>query len=252
MVNKGIKFMSLFADMKRQDSITAPKDSVGGTQLLESKVYDAVIKVVYAFQSDKGAKGIKMEFLLEDGTTYKETAYISKQTGENFYVINNKQLYLPGFILVDELCAVATEAYLSSQETDTRIVKEYDFATKGEVEKEVPVLTGLLNKKVKLGIQKYEEYKTEKQANGSYELVADVVTRNAIDKVFNSDGLTTNELMDGLSEPKFLEEWETKFKGQLVNKKNDKKLAKSKAVQGTGIGSPLTNTAPKKSLFGNK
>ena len=242
--------MSLFANMKRDEKVEEIKDNVGGYKVLDSGVYDAMIKVVYAFQSDKGAQGIKMEFQLKDGTVYKETTYISKQTGENYYTRNGKNFYLPGFIVVDELCAVATEQLLAMQETDERIVKEYDYATKGEVEKEVPVLTALLGKKVKLGIQKQLEYKSEKQPDGSYALVDETREINVIDKVFSEDGFTTNELLDNAEEAKRLDTWTNKFNGVVVDKTKNKKP--KAAAKGSGTGSPLqTGTAPK-SLFGTK
>ena len=235
--------MSIFANMKRTNDVEAPKDTLGGGGYIkESGVYDAVIKMAYAFTSAAGAQGISLEFKLKDESTYKERFYITKRTGEFTYERNGKTFYMPGYISVDELCAVATGQLLSDQPTTEKTIKVYDFQAGGEVDQEVPVMTDLVGKKVKIAIQKIIQFKSVKKDDG-WKDSDEVQETNEISKSFDVNGFTVIELMDKAEETKFLDAWIEKNEGVSYDK------TKGKTPKGSGVGSPKAGAVPKKTLF---
>lgn len=247
--------MSLFANMKHHEDIAAPKDTLGGGNYIkESNVYTAVIKMAYAFKSDAGAQGVAMEFLLQDGSTYKEKFYVSKTTGENYSEKDGKKFYMQGFVTVDEICALSTGQYLANQTAEDKLIKVYQYP-EGEVEKEMPVLTDLINKKVLLAIQQVRKYKSEKQGAKWVE-TWETQDINEISKVFNTDKFTVAELMEEKEEPTFHDKWLEKNEGEVYDRtKNKKPKGATGTGPGTGTGSPKAgapaNSAPK-TLFNRK
>lgn len=236
--------MSLFANLERKSTVEKPTDSLGGFQTLKSNVYDAVIAMAYVGKSTGGAQFIEFEFKLPEGKTHKETVYVTSgdAKGNAFtYVRNGKEFYLPGYILADEICAVATEQLLSQQDSDERLVEVYDFDTKSKKQKEFPVLIDLIGKKLKLAIMEVKENKKEK-VGGKWVDINEARTSNVIDKAFNTEGLTTIELMDGETEADYMEKWLDKNKGNV--KDSFKEVAGA-----TGSSSMSSGSAKPKSLF---
>ena len=231
--------MSLLGGLKKDDSIERSADSVGFSAL-ESDVYQGTIKQAYGTESDGGAKAIALELDL-NGTTYKETIYFTSgnEKGQKPYyeTKNGKKVFLPGYQTLDDLCAVTTEQYLASQETEEKKVKIYNKEAKKELPTDVEVLVDLIGKKVQLGVVKTIE---NKWSNGV--MLSDTVQKNSIDKVFNEDGFTLNELLAETEEPVFINTWLDKNKG--VTKDNSKPVAGTSGSEGS----------PKKSggLFGKK
>ena len=98
-------------------------------------------------------------------------------------------------------------------------------------------MVDLIGKKVKLGIVQTIE---NKWSNGVQ--TSETIQKNSIDKVFNEDGFTLNELLAEADEPEFINTWLDKNKG--VTKDKSKAVASSSGSEGS----------PKKSggLFGKK
>lgn len=231
--------MSLLGGLNKDDNIERSADSVGFSAL-ESDVYEGTIKQAYGTESDSGAKAIALEIDL-NGRTYKETIYFTsgKEKGQKPYyeTKQGKKVFLPGYQTLDDLCAVTTEQYLASQETEEKKVKVYNKDAKKELPTDVEVLVDLIGKKVKLGIVQTIE---NKWSNGVQ--TSETTQKNSIDKVFNEDGFTLNELLAEADEPEFINTWLDKNKG--VTKDKSKAVASSSGSEGS----------PKKSggLFGKK
>lgn len=231
--------MSLLGGLNKDDSIERSADSVGFSAL-ESDVYEGTIKQAYGTEADSGAKAIALEIDL-NGHTYKETIYFTsgKEKGQKPYyeTKQGKKVFLPGYQTLDDLCAVTTEQYLASQETEEKKVKVYNKDAKKELPTDVEVLVDLIGKKVKLGIVQTTE---NKWSNGVQ--TSETTQKNSIDKVFNEDGFTLNELLAEADEAEFINTWLTKNKG--VTKDKSKAVASSSGSEGS----------PKKSggLFGKK
>lgn len=231
--------MSLLGGLNKDDNIERSADSVGFSAL-ESDVYEGTIKQAYGTESDSRAKAIALEIDL-NGRTYKETIYFTsgKEKGQKPYyeTKQGKKVFLPGYQTLDDLCAVTTEQYLASQETEEKKVKVYNKDAKKELPTDVEVLVDLIGKKVKLGIVQTIE---NKWSNGVQ--TSETTQKNSIDKVFNEEGFTLNELLAEADEPEFINTWLDKNKG--VTKDKSKAVASSSGSEGS----------PKKSggLFGKK
>lgn len=237
--------MSLFDSVSA--NVEKPKDILGGGfQTLPSGIYDATVVIAYVETRKSGSQFIEFEFNLPEGKKHKQSVCVRSgddKGNKHTYEKNGKEFYLPGYILADEIAAVTTEALLKNQDHDVRLVEVYDFDTKQKVQREFPVLIDMIGKKLKLGIQEIEENKKEKQGT-KWVATAETKTINDIDKVFNEDGFTVNELMDGEEEAEFIEKWDNKNTGNLINKVKKASTGNSSLAGGAA--------KPKSSLFNKK
>lgn len=243
--------MSIFSNLTNE-GLEESQDRLGGYSPLDTDIYLATIKMAYGGQSTGGAKSVTVVADVEtpSGTKeYRETVYITKKSGENFFMQNDKKVPLPGFTTIDELCLVTTNNPLAAQGHEDKVVNIYDSESQSEKPTSVPMLMDLLGKQVYLAIEQATENKREKQGN-DYVPTANTRQTNSIQKVFNHPTkLTVPEARQGISEPVFFDSWLQKNKG-TVRDRTDKNLGS--ASSGTP-GSPPTGgnaAAPKKSLFG--
>lgn len=232
----------------------------GGYQPNETDIYDATIKVAYAGKSAAGAQSVTVIADIGD-REYRETFYVTDREGKNYYEAKDKdgnktgnKRALPGFTVVEDICLVTTGEPLSEQDAEEKQVKIYNPETKQEEPTGVMVLTGLTNQKVKLGIIKATENKSEKnQQTGNYDLIADTREVNFVDKVFHAEQkMTVVEAKNGATEASFHDAWLEKNKGVIQDRRKLKDGA-----QGGKSGRP--NNPPqqgqqseRKSLFSNK
>src|SRR5690349_11112487 len=116
------------------EGLEQSSDRLGGFQPLQTDAYDMDIKVAYAGKSSGGAQSVTLIGDI-DGREYRETIYVTNKKGENYFLNKDdqtKKVPLPGFTIVDELCLVTTDAPLSAQATEEKIVKVWDPETKSE------------------------------------------------------------------------------------------------------------------------
>lgn len=232
-------------NLERDDkNIEQPKDTLGGGGLLESGVYDGIVELAFLKESQAGAMGVELHIKVGDGHIHRETVYVTNRNGENFYEKNGKKHYLPGFVTVDELAAVTCEVHVADLDTEDKVVKLYDFESQEEKPTEVPMFTDMLGKKAKFAIVQETDYKTQKGDDGKYHPIDETRSYNVINKVFNEDGFTVLELMNGEEEPEFIELWKQKNEGVV----RDRTKGKSpKAASGAA-----KSGKPSKSLFKKK
>lgn len=228
--------MSLFANLARTNEVQKEKDVLPtGFQPIETGVYDCVVKLAYTGVSSGGAQFVQLELKTDSNFVMKQTLYITsgtKKGGKHFYEKNGKKFYQPGFVIMDELAALASGIALADQSTETKDIKVWDYDTKGEVIKEVPVLTDLVGKSVKVGIKRVIENKRAQNDAGNWVDTAETKTINEIDKVFDTDGFTYNERIEGKETPEFINKWKERFDG----KDHDK--SKKVESKGMGVGVP--------------
>ena len=232
---------NLFSDLS-SNGLEEQKDTLGGFSLLDSNVYDAKIKVAYAGRSQSGAMNVTVHADVA-GREYKETVYITNSDGNNFYYNKqdpHKKMPLPGYSTINDLCQVCTGKSLSQMETENKTLMVYSPELQKEVPTQVPVITELLGKAVKLGIIKEKRFKTQKTDNG-YVDTDEVREANVINKVFNAvSGQTAYEIAHDLKEaPLFIDKWLEKNKGIISDRTKGKKPAIAAAPK----------QEPRKSLF---
>jgi hypothetical protein len=242
--------MGIFEKLK-SEGLEEAQDRIGGFNPFSSDAYDAKIKMAYAITSQGGAQAVVWAFSMPNGREHRETTWVTNKKGENFWVNdNNKKMPLPGFNVADDICTMITDAGLSEQESEEKMVNVYDYELKKEVPKSVPVLTGLLNQDITLGLLLQTVNKNVKQGD-QYVPGPETRQENVIDKVFHTPTkLTVSEAKRGLKEGEFYHKWVEANQGKVVDK-TDKTGAAGKAGKPTPSGdAPAENAAPRKKLFG--
>ena len=242
--------MSLFGKLTN-DGLEESQDRLGGFSPFDSDIYVGTIKAAYAGQSQGGATSVSI-IVDMGGKEYRETFYVTNKKGENFFISpEKKKVPLPGFTVVDDICLIASGKPLAEQDTEEKVINLYDFEAKREMPKSVPMLTGLLNQKIALGILKQLENKNVKQGD---EYVPSAETReiNVVDKVFHPEvKLTVAEARNGQEEAKFWDAWSERNKGQVRDKRTIKDGVGGTAGAPPKAGAAAGGTAaPRKSLFG--
>lgn len=247
--------MSLFKNMKTE-GLEESQDRLGGFQPLESDIYEATIKALYAGQSPGGAMSLSV---IADvgGKEYRETLWITNKKGENFFMAKDKagketgkKSPLPGFTVANDICLIATEKELSEQDTEEKVINVYNFEQKKELPTAVPMITEAIGKKVALGIIKQIVNKNEKQGD-EYVPTAESREENLIDKVFHPElKITVAEARKGQKEPAFWDAWLKRNQGQTRDRREIKEGGQApKAGTKTGAQAPAAGQQ-RKSLFG--
>jgi len=235
---------------EKDNSIDAPADTLGATGLLTSNLYDATVDMAYMEKSAKGAQGVVLHFKLDSGRFYRETIYVTNREGKHIWEKGGRKGYLPGFVLFDEMCTVLTGKDAAAlEEPEAKTIKVYDFTARKEMPVEKPVLTSFIGKKLKLGIIELKE--------DHYQQGSSWAEKNAIEKVFTSEGLTASEINAGItSDGEFADKWLNRYENAVQDKRKNSKGG-SKFVYNGGqtsqeTGAPATaGESATPSLFGD-
>lgn len=227
----------------------------GGRQILESDIYDGVIKQAYA---DKYASGAMFVALTVDinGTDYEERLLLTNSKGENFFVRNNKKSPMPGFTIMEHICLATIGSTLSQVATEPKVLQAWDSDARAMTNQSKEVLVDLIGQPITLAIQKIRKNKQEKADDGKWVDINEPIEENEITHVFNTEyKITVLEANNGVSEPTFYNAWLDKRKGQTYDRFKEVK------TQGTAGRPPrpqAAGTAPQptasgsSSLFGRK
>lgn len=157
---------------------------------VDTDVYTAVIKMIFAGQAKSGARFVTIQMKLASGKDYSETIYITNKEGKNTYEKDGKESYLPGYLLVNNMAIMATGKGLHdlAEDVETRTVKLYDFNEKKELPTDVPAIIPMIGKQVRVAIQE-EEYEKQKlnDTTKKYEGTGEVAVKNQIVKVYDPE-----------------------------------------------------------------
>lgn len=245
--------MAGFKINKAKD-VEQEKDVVGGGGAWESNLYPLEIINAYLHTSDEGAQALMLEVKDENGRSQKQSHYVTTKTGDCFYTDGkDKKHYLPGYLIANALAMLASEgeAEITDLDTEDRIIKVWDSSKGAEVNKKVPVFYDLIGLEFVGGIIKITKPKSSKGADGKYvDDPKETIDVNEMDKVFNTDGFTTLELLNGADEPLFQEKWLARWEGKTkVIKPKD--AAKGRPAGGAKTATSRTPAAggAKKSFF---
>lgn len=238
--------MSFLSNLAYAADIQEERDIVGGGFTVpESGVYNATIKYAYLSQAQSGAGAVNFEFELDNGATHRETMYVTNRNGQNFYVDkkDGSKKYLPAYLNADAIALFAAGKPLAELKDQPKVINLYNFDQKKEVPTEVPMLTELLGKTVKLGLIKEKAFKQTKDATGNYVDTDEVRESATINKVFSAkDGRTVNEVRAEQVKAEFITKWTEKWEGKV----NDKTTKSS----GTKPATSAATTPKKSGLFG--
>ena len=227
----------MFENLKKDDEIEAPKDSVGGSGgNVASALYDATIDMAYMDKSQHGAQGVVLHFKLDEGRFYKQTIWITDRTGKHIWNKGGRKGYMPGFVIFDEMAVLLLGTDASKiPPPENKTIKVYDFTARKELNVEKPVLMAFLGKRIKLGIIEFKE--------DHYMDTKTWSEKNDINKVFGIDGMTVSEKIAGLGASDFAEKWAEKFAGNVIDKRKESKTGQQFVYQGEGGSAPAGQPA---------
>lgn len=233
-------------------------DRVGGGGTVPTGIYaGAKIKAAYAGKSAGGAQSVTV-MVEVGGIEHRETLWVTNKNGDNTYPDKQdktKKHLLPGFIVANDLCLLVTNAELSDQDFEEKVLSLYDFDAKKEVPTNVHVITGLTGKEITLAIVEQIVDKQKKDDNGVYQNTGETRTENTIEKVLHTDRRTVVEIREGFEEPAWATKWAEKNQGKEARNRAKGADGKSGAPGGRS-GAPGAaggaSQSPKTSLFGAK
>ena len=180
--------MSLFGTGATGSNVEKEKDFSKRT--LDTDIYGATIKMIFAGQAKSGARNVTLQLKLANGKDYNETIYLSNKEGKNTYVKDDKEYYLPGFLLVNNLAIMTTGKGLFdlAEDVETRTVKLYDFDAKKEVATDVQAIVPMIGKQVLVAIQE-EEFEKQKlnDSTKKYEGIGEYGVKNVIVKAYDPE-----------------------------------------------------------------
>lgn len=205
--------MSLFSESATKVKLEQQEDRLGGgAGVKESSVYIGDITSAYFHEADSGAQAVVLEVALEDGSTYSETLYVTsgheKGCVPYFVSKDNKQIPLPGYARMNDICLITTDKELFEQDHELKTLRIYDHESKKEIPREVPVFVDLIGQKVALAIQKIRENKSVRnESTNKYEQTNEERLINNIVSVYHpEERVTVYEAMKE-REPSHWDNW---------------------------------------------
>lgn len=193
----------------------------GSKQILPSDVYTGKVASNHFTTSKNGALALNVKFVLNNGTEYSETFYLTNSKGENFYINKKTQgkVMLPGCRNVSDLCLVTTNTPLQGHKTSQTVVDIYNFELGKNVKTPVECISALNGKEVNICLLEQIKNKAVSNGNGGYEDTNEKVHLNVVDKFLQaSTNLTANEIAKGSTVPYFYSTWLNKNQGKAQDR----------------------------------
>jgi len=234
------------ANLKKDTSVEADGDSVGGGGVLPSAVYLMTIVAAYFGESTGGAASLNLELKTKEGKTLRNTVYISSSRAKGQSITyqgkDGKPHFLPGFSLATSLTELLLGTEIADVATAEKQISLYNYLAKKEEETKVNMLVDLLDKQIAVGVIECRSNKNTKNAAGAYAPDPSGADRtyNEIDKFFNASGLTITEQLANAAKPGFLNTWKDKWDG---NKRDDYVTPVANGTAGAPVASEPENTA---------
>jgi len=215
--------MTILSALATDATITKEADTLGGGyKPVDSGIYDLQVKLAYLKPAASGALGLALEFVTSEGSTIRETVYMTSGTakgGKNYYEKNGKKAYLPGFNTANSLAQLTVGKEIGTLVPEEKVINLYDYDAQKELPTKVQMYTDLIGQTIKAGILFRIEDKNAKNDAGMYVPTGEVREMNVVDKFFRSaDSLTTTEILAKALEPGFINKWAEQNNGRVDNK----------------------------------
>jgi hypothetical protein len=186
--------------------------SGGGSFTRNTGLYNMVVEMAYMGQSRGGAVNVTVHLKDAAGDgSHRETFYITSGEAKgrkSYYLKDGRKIALPGFEMIDSLCVLATGNNLQGQTIESKMVKLWDWDQRKEVPQNVEVITSLVGKAIRAGIQLCEANRRVNDGSGNYVDGPEKRTFNEISKLFSAKGsLTLTERQAGLTDGEFIQKW---------------------------------------------
>jgi len=240
--------MSLLSTLKQDNDTKDDGDSLGGSYVLDSGLYQTIIDLVYISVSSGGAMGMNCVFTTKEGREIRETLWV--QSGDakgtkNYYTDKDGVKHnLPGLNVANSIAQVGLQKDTHELDTEEKVINIWNSESRAEVPTKVQVITDLLKQPITLGLIKQTVDKNVKNDAGVYIPSGETRDENVIDKVFDSaTNRTSSEIKAGESAAKFIHAWKKKNDGQSRNR------AKGTGTKAGGATPAAAATAATPSLF---
>ena len=247
--------MDTFGGMTVDTTIEADGDRIRGKGFdpLESGVYDLRIKYAYATKSKGGALSVNVVLETPDGREIKDQQWVTSgdaKGNNNFYlrdvkdkegnVTGQTRHYLPGFNVINSLCALTLGKGLDQVKTEEKSIKLYNFDAKAEVLTTVAMATELIGQEVKAGVlHQIVDKNSKNDATGEYEPTGKVRNTNVVDKYFRAgDNKTVDETRNPGSKAEFIDAWKSRWENQVDDQSTTVKTAGVAGAPATGVAAP--------------
>lgn len=243
---------SLFAKTATEAKLEQQEDRLGGgAGIKETSVYIGDIVSAYFHEADSGAQAVVLEVKLEDGSTYNETLYVTSGTDKGclpYFVKDGKQIPLPGYARMNDICIITTDKELFEQDHELKTLRIYDFESKKEIPREVPVFVDLIGQTIALAIQKVRENKNVKnESTGKWEATNEERISNNIVSVYHPEAkVTVYEAMKE-REPTHWDKWLEK--NDQVTYDKYKEVTTNGRARSSNAGKAAAEAEPRKSMF---
>lgn len=203
--------------------IEADKDVLGGGGPLSTDIYGMTCEYLYLDQTKSGAvmcygnfkennTGRNIRFsecvMSKKSGTLKAT-YTDKKTGD--------EKPLPGYSKVFHLAQVLglNVTDLSGLACEAKFLNLWDREQRKEVPQEKNVLTDFTGRQLQAAVYKVLETKMEDDGSGTWNVpTSEEFAKNDLVKWFSNDGLTAEELTNGVGDVPFKDEWLKAHKGK--------------------------------------
>ena len=225
-------------------------ERVGGGFAWESGVYDATVKMVYLNQSAKEAVSFNVILQNSAGKELKESFWIKSgkaKGNKTYFTKDGKDYPLPGYSTANSMCVAVTGESLAKcmESVEKKTINVYNVELRKEAPSERPVLTGLLNKPVKVAVHQVLEDKVAKTASGQYEPTGESRTVNECKFFGNPEGKTAEEITSDQPATMF-DKWAAKNTGTVIDKSSKAKTTSAAAIMGSA---PVDSNGKQDSLF---
>jgi hypothetical protein len=236
------------SEWKLPDDVVEPsiEGTGGGNFLWESGVYDTNIKLAYLTQTSGGAYFLNVE-LEKAGEKFgrirdKWCVKSGNEKGNKTYYISKdgKKQPLPGYQTAKSLCLAVTGEDFDTNMTkvEKKVIKVWDFKEGKEMPSEYPVITNLINQKVKVAVRQVIEDKRTQNSKGVWVASGDTKPVNQCQFFGNIDTGKTAEELKNNKDAAVMDKWATKNTGIVVDKSTKSSKAQDSAADIMGDTSP--------------
>lgn len=253
---------NIFAQVTQDEAAVEEGDRLGGgSSIISTNIYDAIVKDAYIIESKNGALGIVLT-LDADGNEITETNYITNRQKSITYIDKKSKepKFMVGYAIYNALSLLVSSKSILENDTPEQTRMLWDYESKKELPQQVPVLEEWLGKPVKVAIQEKIEAKTAKNDDtGEYDPKYDDDTgelitykTNAIVKFYRErDNMTVFEITNGAEAAEHHDKWLVKNKDKVWDTTVNipKTVAVGSKSGSLGAKPGATPTAAKKVLF---
>lgn len=185
---------NIFSGKKGVAEDTVEEDFISSGGVLETDLYEAVIKTAYLSKSGSSDARAMNLILDVQGREVRQQIWMTNGKGDVTYKDKKtgKERNLPGYSQVTSLCLLVAGKEVGDMDSEEVTVKIYDYDAKKELPQAVDCFVELHEETVNIALQRQTVDKTKKDdSTGKYEPTGETRDQNEIVKFFAADQVVT-------------------------------------------------------------